>query len=145
SADNVSIFYPSVNGSVIFSEIFKLPRHINYLKWRASIAGVGSGGTTPYKTSIEYSADPIYAGGLYNPTTLNNSGLKPLYTYSYETGVEAKFLRNRIGLDMAFYLSDTKDQILNSLLDRSSGMAYVVMNTGRVRNKGIEVALDGAP
>ncbi len=145
SANNVSIFYPSINGSLIFSEIFKLPHQVNYLKWRASLAGVGSGGTTPYKTSIEYSSDPIYAGGLYNPTTLNNPDLKPLYTYSYETGIEAKFFRNRVGLDLAFYLSDTKDQILNSLLDRSSGMAYVVVNAGRVRNKGVEIALEGTP
>jgi len=137
--------YFSINSSLVLSEIFDLPKNINYFKWRGSFAGVGSGGNTPYMTSIEYSADPDYNGGLYNPTTLNNPFIKPLFTGSYETGLEAKFFKSRIGLDLTFYLSDTKDQILTSLLDASTGYRRVVANAGRVRNKGIELALEGSP
>lgn len=145
SRDNVSIIYPSVNGSLIFSEIFRLPASISYLKWRASVSGVGSGGTTPYNTSLTFEADPVYSGGLYNPTRLKNPNLKPLYTYSYETGVELKLFRSRLGLDLTVYRSDTKDQILNSKVDQSSGVAEVVVNAGKVRNSGIEIALTGTP
>ncbi len=142
SRDDVSIFYPSVNGSLILSEIFRLPANISYLKWRASVSGVGSGGTTPYNTSFSYTADPSYNGGLYNPTTLKKP-LKPLYTYSYETGLELKLFRGRLGLDFTVYTADTKDQILMSQIDRSSGYSAVMVNAGKVRNSGVEVALTG--
>lgn len=145
SRENISIIYPSVNASLILSEIFNLPSKINYAKWRLSLSGVGSGGTTPYNTSIEYSSDPSYAGGLYNPTTLNNPNLKPLYTYSYETGIEIKMFKSRIGLDLALYTADSKNQILNSLLDPSTGVYSVVVNAGKVRNRGIELTLSATP
>jgi len=143
--EQIPLYY-SINGSLIFSEIFKLPNEINYLKWRASYAGVGNGGTTPYlKSNLEYSADATFNGGLYNPTRLNDPLLGPLYTGSYETGLEAKLFRNRIGLDLAFYLSDTRDQQLISLLDYSVGYRDLSTNAGAVRNKGVEVALEGTP
>ncbi len=145
SRERVSIIYPSINGSLILSEIFRLPTSVNYAKWRASVAGVGSGGTTPYNTSITYGADPLYSGGLYNPTTLNNPNLKPLFTYSYETGVELKLFRNRLGLDLTVYTAETKNQILNSKVDYASGVGQVVINAGSVNNKGIEIALTGKP
>ncbi len=143
--DNISILYPSVNTSLILSEILSLPKAINFAKFRASVSGVGSGGTTPYRTAFAYDADPTYSGGLYNPSTLNNTNLKPLYTYSYETGLEVQFLKNRLSLDFTFYSSDTKDQILSSLLDRSTGFTSFVVNAGRVRNKGVEISLNGSP
>jgi TonB-linked SusC/RagA family outer membrane protein len=144
SRDDVSILYPSVNGSVILSEIFKLPASISYVKWRASVSGVGSGGTTPYNTSFSYLADPSFSGGLYNPTTLKRP-VKPLYTYSYETGVEMQLFKNRLTLDFTLYSADTKDQILNSLMDPSTGYRTLIINAGRVRNKGVEIALGGSP
>lgn len=137
--------YYSINGSLIFSEIFKLPNQINYLKWRGSFAGVGSGGNNPYMTSIEYGADPTYNGGLYNPTTLNNPNLLPLFTASYETGIEAKFFKNRVGIDLTFYLSNTHDQILTSLMDASTGYRQLITNAGSVQNRGVEIALQGTP
>lgn len=145
SKENVSIPYLSVNGSAILSDIFNLPKSISYAKFRASVSGVGSGGTTPYKTSFSFEADPEYSGGLYNPSVLNNPNLKPLYTFSYETGLELQMLNNRIGLDLTLYTANTRDQILNSLLDRSTGYSILVVNAGKVNNKGIEIALNGSP
>src|SRR5690606_31582609 len=56
----------------------------------------------------------------------------------------AKFFKSRIGVDLTFYLSDTKDQILTSLLDACTGYRRVVANTGRLRNKWIELAREGS-
>lgn len=146
STKNVSYFYPSVNGSLILSDIINLPRQVNFLKWRASVAGVGSGGTSPFQTSNPYLSSQLYTGGgLYNPTTLSNENLKPLFTLSYETGIEAKFFKERVGLDFTLYHSNTRDQILTTILDRSSGYSNMVVNAGEVRNRGIEVALNLTP
>ncbi len=38
-----------------------------------------------------------------------------------------------------------EDQIMQRILDRSSGYAREVINLGTVSNKGIEVALNGTP
>lgn len=146
SKENVSIIYPGLNASLILSEIFKLPGSINYAKIRASVSGVGSGQNDPYGTSITYTANSLYSGGgLSNPTTLANPLLRPLFTNSYETGLEGKFFKNRLGMDLTFYLSNTSDQILTSIVDPASGMANVIINAGMVQNKGIEVALNGTP
>src|SRR5690606_9458828 len=114
--------------------------------WRASVAGVGSGGTNPFQTSNPYLSSQLYTGGgLYNPTTLSNENLKPLFTLSYETGVEVKMFKERLTLDLTVYNSNTRDQILSSILDRSSGYSSMIVNAGEVRNRGVEVALGFMP
>ncbi len=144
--DNSGFFYPSAAASFIASELFKLPRQINFAKLRFSVAGVGSGGTTPYLTSYSYqSAGSIYSGGLTNPSTLANPDLQPLHTTTYEAGLNVKMFKSRLVVDLALYSGFTKDQILNRILDRSSGYARAIINAGRVNNKGIELALSGTP
>jgi hypothetical protein len=77
----VGFFYPSASLSFLASEAFKLPQGIDYMKFRASLAGVGSGTTTPYQTTFNYvTAGGTYNGGLQNPRTLANPDLKPLRT-----------------------------------------------------------------
>ncbi|KIO76155.1 membrane protein [Pedobacter lusitanus] len=145
STDNVSFFYPSVNLSAIVSEMFKLPEFISYAKVRTSVAGVGSGQQTPYITSFTYDVADNYPGGLQNPTVLTNTNLKPLYTTSYEVGTDLRFFKNRLGVNIALYKSDTKDQILKTTVDRSSGVSYAYVNAGKVRNQGVEIELNGTP
>ncbi|RFZ84172.1 SusC/RagA family TonB-linked outer membrane protein [Mucilaginibacter terrenus] len=144
--DKVGFFYPSASLSFLASEAFRLPKAIDYAKFRASIAGVGSGTTTPYQTTFNYvTAGSTYAGGLQNPRTLANPDLQPLRTTTLELGTEMRFFGNRLGFDFAVYTGNTKNQILNRTVDQSSGFAQAVINVGRVNNKGIEVALNGTP
>lgn len=144
--DNVSFFYPSVSLSFLPSQAFKLPKTINYLKVRGSWSQVGSGSTNPYMTAFNYpSAGSFFAGGLTNPNVLINPELKPLRTTTVEFGIEGKLLKNRIGFDIAVYQGVTKDQILNRIIDRSTGYAQMIINAGKVSNKGLEVALNGTP
>src|SRR5690606_13495040 len=42
--DVSAFFYPSLNGSVILSQIFSMPSQISFWKLRATVAGVGGGG-----------------------------------------------------------------------------------------------------
>lgn len=144
--DNSGFFYPSASLSYLPSEMFKLPKAISYAKLRASLAGVGSGTTTPYQTSFNYVAPPgLYAGGLQNPSILNNPDLRPLRTITLEVGAEMKFFKNRLGFDLASYTGTTKDQILKRIVDRASGSTQVVINAGKVKNNGLELALSGTP
>lgn len=143
---NAGFFYSSVNSSFVLSEVVKMPKQINFAKIRFSVAGVGSGGTTPYRTAYNYAtAGSLYNGGLQNPSTLANPDLKPLKTTTYELGTTIKMFRSKLSIDLAVYSGNTKNQILDRVIDRSSGFARQVINAGRVDNKGLELAISGTP
>ncbi|HRA10159.1 MAG: SusC/RagA family TonB-linked outer membrane protein [Chitinophagaceae bacterium] len=142
SVANTGFFYSSFNLSAVLSEKIKLPAAISFLKVRGSLAGVGSGGITPYKTSFTYNPT-LFSGGLTNPPAIANPNLQSLLTQSVEFGLDVRFLKNRLGLDVAVYKNNTKKQILDIPIDRSSGYSATVGNAGLVRNTGIEVQLNG--
>ncbi|RWU11070.1 SusC/RagA family TonB-linked outer membrane protein [Pedobacter chitinilyticus] len=146
--DNVGFFYPSASLAFVASDYWKLPKFVNLAKFRASIAQVGSGSTIPYRTEYNYliASNGIYPGNaLTNPTILPNPNLKPLITTTVELGLDLKMFKNRLNLDFAVYSGNTKNQILNRIIDRSTGYTIGVFNVGRVDNKGIEIALNGTP
>ncbi len=144
--DNVGFFYPSASLSFIASEYFKLPSFFDMAKLRASVSQTGSGGTTAYLTSYAYelAANGIYPdGALTNPFLLPNANLRPLKTTTYEVGTDVRMFKNRLGLDIAYYQGNTKNQILNRIVDRSSGYTRQIINAGQIDNSGLEVALNG--
>jgi TonB-linked SusC/RagA family outer membrane protein len=143
STKNSPFFYSSVNLSAVLSEKLQLPKAISFLKVRGSLAGVGSGGTIPYLTAFAYSPT-LFPGGLTNPAAIANPELKALLTNSLEFGLDIRFLKNRIGLDVSLYRNNTKNQIFPVPIDRSAGFAATIANAGLVTNKGIEVQLNGA-
>jgi len=138
--------YPSLNASFIASEVWKLPKAINYAKLRGSVAGVGNGGGLPYIIDFSYeSAGPQYPGGIQIPATMVNPFLEPLRTLSFEFGTEVRMFRDRFGFDVAVYQGATRNQQLRRVVDASTGARFKMVNAGEVRNKGIEVAMDGMP
>ncbi|PST84535.1 SusC/RagA family TonB-linked outer membrane protein [Pedobacter yulinensis] len=146
--DNVGFFYPSASLAFIASDLWKLPKAINYAKLRASIAQVGSGSTVPYRTEYNYlwAADGIYPDGALNNTRiLPNPNLKPLITTTVELGLDLKLFKDRLTFDLAAYAGNTKNQILNRIVDKSTGYNVQVVNIGRVDNKGLELAVNGTP
>ncbi|RZK82692.1 MAG: SusC/RagA family TonB-linked outer membrane protein [Pedobacter sp.] len=146
--DNVGFFYPSASLSFIASDFWKLPSSISFAKLRANIAQVGSGSNIPYRTEYNYfyAADGIYPDNALNNTrVLPNPNLKPLITTTIELGADVKLFNNRLGFDLAVYSGNTKNQILNRIVDKSTGYNVQVLNIGRVDNKGIELAVNGTP
>lgn len=139
TAKNTSFFYPSVNVSAVISDMFQMPNSISFIKARGSWSQVGSGGTDPYLTSYTYTVQEGFPSGLGNPRAIANSELKPLLTTSVEFGLDLRLLKNRLGLDIAVYQNDTRDQILRAPVDKSTGYSEVVINAGKVRNQGLEI------
>lgn len=144
--ENVSFFYPSVSTSFIASEVLKMPELLNFLKLRASVATVGGGSTIPYRTAFNFTtAGSLYSGGLSNPNLLANPDLKPLKTTTYELGTNIGMFNNRISIDAAFYTGNTRNQIMERVIDRASGYARSVINIGKVKNTGFELAVNATP
>jgi TonB-linked SusC/RagA family outer membrane protein len=150
-----SYMYPSVSLSWLISELpgVKNAKWLTLAKVRGSWAQVGND-TDPYRTSLTYGFMldangypyhfPPY--GLYTlPTTLNNTGLKPEMTKSWEVGAELKFFSNRLGLDVTYYSKNSENQIIPVAVSGASGYSFQVLNAGLITNKGIELFLSAVP
>jgi len=137
--ENNAFFYPSANVSFIMTEIFSLPKALDYLKYRFSYAQVGND-TEPYKTSNYYSQNAFPSSASVS-TNLYNANFKPEITTSYETGIEARLFGNKFNLDATVYETNTKNQIISVPLDITTGYSSGVLNSGEVRNRGLEFSM----
>src|SRR5574344_2164090 len=140
--------YPSFSGSFVFSECMKLGNLLPYGKLRMSWAQVGSD-TDPYQLGLVYTTSkftyPVYTLGYINNSTIPNKDLKPTRTNSFEIGLETKFLKNRMGLDITYYSQKSKNQIMGMASSWTSGYTYRLINAGEIDNKGVEIALNTRP
>lgn len=156
--NNNSYFYPSVSGSFLFSELLKNTSWLDYGKFRASWANVGSD-AAPYNLAFAYLTLPsAYAQyslniqfpfnnliGFIVPNSLPNANLKPQNQTAIEFGAELKMLKSRVNLDVTYYNSKTTDQIISLNVPRSTGFFNKVVNAGSVQNRGVEVTLGLVP
>ncbi len=143
SLNNNSFFYPSINAAVVMSDLVKLPSAISFAKLRLSAAQAGND-TEPYKNRRYYSATE-FAGSAVVPTILPNYNLKPEITTSYEFGLDLRLLKSRLNFDLTIYENNTRNQILDVPLDPTTGYTRAVLNSGLVRNRGIEVIANAKP
>ena len=144
-----SFFYPSFSGSWLISETFpKLVENqaaLSFLKVRGGWAKIGNA-TDPYRLNKYYSVVTAPFGEnvlYYNPTTYPAQNLKPEMVKTWEAGIEANFLHNRIRLDAAYYQRVTTDQIMSAEISNATGYTSMFINAGKVSNKGIEISLTG--
>ncbi|PRY08997.1 TonB-linked SusC/RagA family outer membrane protein [Pontibacter ummariensis] len=156
--NNNSFFYPGVNTSFVFSEVFPefLPSVLSYGKLRAAWGQTGND-AEPYSiSSVLIPGDiglgfgnilfPIDGRNAYElDNKIGNGLLQPEITSEYEVGASLSFLRNRINVDVAYYNRTTTDQILEVPIAASSGYTTQVMNIGKVENKGLELLLSATP
>jgi TonB-linked SusC/RagA family outer membrane protein len=146
-APNNSFFYPSASLSYIFSQQFKLPEVISLGKLRASYAKIGKD-ASPYSTITGYSPYVQLPSGLTGFTRsalLGDPSLRPEFTDTFEAGVEMGFLNNRLGLDFTYYNSLSSDQIILVNVSSATGYERAAINSGSMRNRGIELILRATP
>ena len=150
--DQNSFVYPSVNASFIFTEVFKdLPSYLDYGKFRASWGIVGNYPDI-YRANIAYNQTTLgsQAGSqpiiyTYISPEFGNDGIKPEEKNEIEFGLEARFLKNRLGIEASYYNARIEDQILPLTLPASSGATSVLTNIGTLKNSGIEIAVNATP
>ncbi|MDO3694663.1 SusC/RagA family TonB-linked outer membrane protein [Wenyingzhuangia sp. chi5] len=143
-AENRSFFYPSIGLSGVISDMIEMPEPITYVKLRASYAQVGND-TNPYQTSPQLSYIGGNGGMLYGQSTAANPDLKPEISSSSEFGADFRFFHNRLGLDITYFDSQTKNQIFYINTPQSSSKSRAVVNGGNIQNKGLEVVLTATP
>lgn len=132
-----AFFYPSVGASVVLSEALPMPKWISYLKVRGSFASVGL--PIPRflaQQTYEWdNANQQWASKTHYPM----GELKPERTDSWEVGLTARFLRH-FNVDLSLYTAKTYNQTFDPGISPSSGYSTMYIQTGSVRNKGIELS-----
>lgn len=142
-----SFFYPSFSLSWLPTESIKglKSKTLSFLKLRGGWAEVGSA-TSPYRNRAYYYAESSSYNGvaqMYKSYTYPNAGLKPESVRTWEVGVEAGFLNDRIHADVAYFDKTTEDQIMNVSTSNVVGFSAMVLNAGKIESKGIELQLRG--
>ena len=134
-----SFFYPSIGASVVLSQLIpNMPEELSYVKLRGSWASVGM----PF---ARFLANPIYVWDADNKVWKTETNypfydLKPERTDSWEVGLTMRFLKH-FNLDVSYYNTKTYNQTFDPQISVSSGYSTLYVQTGSVRNRGVELAL----
>lgn len=127
--------YFGFGANAIVSNLVKFPEWFNYLKYRASYSEVGNsipgivyaGATRNFET-----------GALVPSSWTTFKDPRPEKTASFETGIEALFLNNRLSLDLTYYNSTMSNLYL---VGTNASGKQIPMNSAKIRNQGIEATV----
>ena len=151
--ENRSVLYPSTSISLLPLKALDINNeNLNFLKLRFGF-GTSAGYPSPYSTrgSLSTSTNVFKTN---SGTTLNsnsvsnfyaNAGIKPEIHKELELGIEGKFLKNRVGIDISAYTKDSEDLIIDLELDQSTGYSSSTVNSASINNKGIEAIINVVP
>ena len=132
-----SFFYPSVGLSWVPTSLWDMGRALTYLKIRGSIASVGM--PFPRHLTIptyEYDAtNKVWTAKTHYPI----GDLYPERTRTYELGLDARLWRH-LSLSASWYWADTYNQTFDPQISVSSGYSTIYLQTGHVRNTGVELS-----
>lgn len=133
-----SFFYPSVGLSWVPTSLWDMSDALTYLKVRTSIASVGM----PFPRHL---TSPTYAYDATNKvwtakTHYPIGDLHPERTRTYELGLDARLWKH-INLSASWYWADTYNQTFDPQISVSSGYSTIYLQTGHVRNTGVEATI----
>ena len=132
-----SFFYPSVGLSWVPTSLWDMGHALTYLKIRGSVASVGM--PFPRHLTIptyEYDAtNKVWTAKTHYPI----GDLYPERTRTYEVGLDARLWRH-ISLSASWYWADTYNQTFDPQISVSSGYSTIYLQTGHVRNTGVELS-----
>ncbi|WP_026753463.1 TonB-dependent receptor [Sediminibacter sp. Hel_I_10] len=119
----------------------------NLIKLRAGYGETANQAVTPFSTlgslgQVNYNFGPNFATG-YFVSGLPGPDLTWEFSETYNFGLDFGFLNNRLSGSVEYYLTKTRDLILNEPLPPTGGVDNVFRNIGTTENKGLEVALNG--
>ncbi|MFC4211341.1 SusC/RagA family TonB-linked outer membrane protein [Pedobacter lithocola] len=141
--------YYSVNSGFVFSDVVKLPSFWTYGKLRASYGVVGNAPPI-YEANVSYTQNSLQTingsvPSIVSASAYGNLGLMPEKKYEAEFGLETRFLKGRLGLDVSYYDNKIKNQILPLDVTSTNGAKSQIVNVGEIGNRGFEVAINATP
>ncbi|AIZ40290.1 SusC/RagA family TonB-linked outer membrane protein [Cellulophaga baltica] len=142
--ENSSYYYPSVATSFVFNRLLGIDA-ISFGKLRVNYAEVGNDASFDYLQDSFVINTPIGTSSTSVSNTKKKIDLKPERTQSFEAGIEMRFVNNRLGFDVAYYKTNSVDQIFGVPVSTSTGFSNKILNAGEIENSGVEVSLTAMP
>ncbi|GAA0552320.1 TonB-dependent receptor [Chitinophaga japonensis] len=131
-------------GWLITSEPFmKQVPWLSYLKIRGSIGAAGNSAAIDRLTRYDILEISTFQGNVavYPGTSPGNPDVRWEETFTWDAGLEARFLQDRIIVAADIYKRNTSDLISRINLPQSSGYYSVLSNIGNIENSGVELSL----
>ena len=143
--------FPAISGSWrLNQESFMKTGPFSELRLRAGWGKQGNEAVAPYSSLILLAADggSRYAFGDrpvtgVTPIRNPNPNLKWEETAQTNFALDYGFLNNRLNGSLEYYVKNTKDLLLEINVPQPAVVEKRLENIGRMRNKGIELSLDG--
>jgi TonB-linked SusC/RagA family outer membrane protein len=141
--------YPAISaGWNIGKEAFmKDTGWVDNLKLRLGWGQTSNQAVSPYATLGSLNTRPYNFGdvnttGLY-VSSVPSPELGWEYSITWNAGLDFSLLKNRLWGSIEYYVTDTEDILYNVPLPETSGVGSYWANVGKVRNSGLELALNG--
>ena len=131
--DYKSFGYYSFGANVLIDKFFSSqPLWLDQLKWRGSYSVVGNAVPNQFfgRQTINFGTGAIST----RPLLFDDP--KPETTKAFETGIDAWMFNNKFNIDVTYYNSTLHNQFLTI----STPAGSKPINTGRIRNTGVEVS-----
>jgi TonB-linked SusC/RagA family outer membrane protein len=146
--DKVDLLSPSVGASFVFSEFTK-----SSLPWLQFGKVFGSWGRKPrplgvYQNNFGYSTGQYLWNGNFLMSTPNNAVSPDLVgstITTYEAGIDLRFFKGRLGLNVLYYNEDNDGEPLNVAVSGVSGFTSIATNAVHVKRQGIEIQINASP
>jgi TonB-linked SusC/RagA family outer membrane protein len=147
-------FYPSTSLSFVFTELMPAAADIlPFGKFRFSFAQ--SGIEPGVYSSTTYFTRPFFTDGFTDglgfpylgqngfgySATLGNPDLRPEILTGIEGGLDLRFFKGRLGLDITYYWQKSSNLLVQRPISAGSGFRFVFANAGQMLNQGIELQL----
>ncbi len=118
---------------------------LSYGKIKAAIGKTGNVSVGPYSLDNVFNSAPNFpygsTAGFTVSNALNNRLLKPEITTEKEIGLDLRFMKDKIGLNLTAYQSNTINQTLPVQVSSATGFTSALLNSGEMQNRGIEADL----
>lgn len=143
-----SFLYPAVSASAVLSELFHVSpaSFLSFARLRANLAQVGRD-TDPYNlyNAFSFTSDWGDIKRAEMETLMKNNKLKPEISTSFEIGTDVRFWKGRLGMDLSYYRTANRNQIIRIPTASSSGVTEKIINAGNIRTTGLELQLTAIP
>lgn len=155
-----SFLFGSLSGAVVITDALKLNGDaLSFAKIRASYAQAGNippaystetffvraSAADGFGNGISFPIRGSNIGGSTQGNQIGNVNLRPELNTTVEVGAEVAFLRNRVSLDVTYYDSRNRNQLVSIPRASSSGFTSELINAGELQNRGIEAILTVTP
>ena len=142
-------YFPSVGAGWVLSEesFLQNTSQVDFLKLRASWGRLGNDkiGNYMWLETINPTGQQVIIDGkiYYIPTRSSevDENLHWEVMEGYDVGIEGKFFKNRLSVDLGHYTKKTSDLLAYVAPSVSIGAGYAITNAGAIRNSGFEFIL----